>query len=160
LRVRADEHVARGIVSAIRNIALSRDCELTSVCDAGFQGSADQHWITAFAADGGNAILTADTDFLKSPEQVQAVFHTGLKVIHLPSRWAQAPRHMQASWILLWWPRIEQTIREMSSRECYRPKCNAAVEPTLERVQIEFHKADKRHKREQQRASRRSATES
>ena len=64
MRIRADEHVAPAIVVAVRDMALSEGWELDSVLSAGDKGSSDVHWITKFAAEGGDAILTVDTDFL------------------------------------------------------------------------------------------------
>ena len=42
-----------------------------------------------FANEGGKAILTADTDFFRKPNQIVAIDQTGLKVVHLPSKWVQ-----------------------------------------------------------------------
>ena len=85
MRIRADEHIAPAIVKAIEKLAISSGFEITSVLRTGFKGASDVHWITAFAEDGGDAILTADTDFFKQPPQIQAVERTGVRVIHLPA---------------------------------------------------------------------------
>jgi hypothetical protein len=67
LKIRADEHVAPAIIAILHAIALSAGYEIDSVLTAGDRGSSDVHWITKFAAEGGEAILTADTDFIKNP---------------------------------------------------------------------------------------------
>lgn len=92
MKVRADEHVAEAIVRAVRDIALADGWEIDSVVSAKQRGSSDVHWITEFMTGGGDLILSADRDFLESAPQVDAVFRTGAKVIHLPAKWGQAAR--------------------------------------------------------------------
>lgn len=138
MKIRADEHIAPTIVQAIIEIALSEGFELTSVLKEGFQGSSDVHWITAFANDGGGAILTADTDFLKQPPQVQAVERTGVRVIHLPAAWANSTRAVQAGHLMIWWHRIEAQLSAMKQRECYATPFSISDAP-LKKVQIDFH---------------------
>jgi hypothetical protein len=153
VRVCADEHVSPEIVHAVREMALSQDWEITSVIEEGDGGSADDHWITRFARQGGSAILSADTDFLKVPVQVVAVFNTGVRVIHLPARWANAPCHMQASHILQWWKRIEIQIKVMKGRECYQPTWNLVDTGELKRIQIDYAEAHKKLKKANRRST-------
>jgi hypothetical protein len=136
-------------------MALSPGWELTSVYDTGDRGAEDEHWITRFAREGGHAILTADTDFLRVPAQVQAVFETGIRVIHLPSKWANSKSYMQASHILQWWPRIEKQVAMMKPRECFQPPWNLQETGELKRVQIDYAKAQKKLKK----AARRTVQE-
>ena len=118
------------------------------MCDAGDRGAADEHWITRFAKDGGQAIVTADTDFIHKPPQVLAVANTGMKVLHMPSRWANATGNLQAAHILIWWPRIETRILEMKPRECYQPEWNVSgVTGQFKKVVIDFAKAHKKAKK-------------
>lgn len=146
MKIRADEHIAPAIVQAIKQIALSNGFELTSVIKEGFTGSSDVHWITAFAAEGGEAILTADTDFLKRPPQVQAVERTGMKVIHLPSGWANASRAIQAGHLMTWWPRIETALVTMKPRQCYSTPFSPPVAP-LKKVDIDFQGMNRKAKK-------------
>lgn len=147
MRIRADEHVAPAIVEAINRIALGSGFELTSVLTTGFKSASDVHWITAFAADGGDAILTADTDFLKQPPQVQAVERTGVRVIHLPSQWANAALALQASHLLAWWKRIEAQLTSMAGRQCYTMPFNVSEDAQLRRVPLDFQKMSKKAKK-------------
>ena len=147
MRVRADEHIAKAIVVAIRDIALDRVWEISSVHDVGHVGDDDVHWITKFADDGGDAILSADRDFFTLEPQVNAVFDTGLKLIHLPPKWGQARGYLQAAHILQWWRRIEARIEQMEPRECYRPPWNIKETGELLKVSLDFAKAQKRRKR-------------
>ena len=147
MRIRADEHIAPTIVQAINQVALGAGFELTSVLKEGFKGSSDVHWITAFAADGGEAILTADTDFLKQPPQVQAVERTGIRVIHLPSAWANASRAIQAGHLLIWWQRIEAQLKAMKARECYTMPFTVSESVPLKKVAIDFQGMSKKAKK-------------
>ncbi|XAP76994.1 DUF5615 family PIN-like protein [Citromicrobium bathyomarinum] len=147
MKIRADEHVAPAIVDAIANLAITRDFEISSVLRAGFKGASDVHWITAFAADGGEAILTADTDFFKQPPQVQAVERTGVRVIHLPSGWANSNRATQAGYLLVWWSRIERQLTEMKPRECYAIPFTHSEKGTLKKIALNFQEANKKAKK-------------
>lgn len=133
-------------------MALSPGWELSHVFDVGDGGSTDVHWITAFAKDGGSAILSADLDFLKTPPQVVAVFKTGLKVIHLPPKWANAPGALQASHMLLWWARIERKLAEMKARECWRPPWNLREDGELQKIDVDFQEANRKLKKSERRA--------
>jgi hypothetical protein len=147
LRIRADEHVAPAIVQAVKQIALSDGFELTSVLKEGFKGASDVHWITAFAADGGEAILTADTDFLKQPPQVRAVERTGVKVIHLPAAWANASLAVQAGHILIWWQRIEAQLGAMRQRQCFQTPFTVSDSLPLKQIVIDFQAVNKKAKK-------------
>lgn len=154
MKIRADEHVAPAIVRAVRDIALGDGFELTSVLDAGYAGTSDVHWITAFASDVGDAILTADTDFLKLPAQVLAVQRTGLRVIHLPSSWANGRRAMQAGHILISWRRIETQLTTMRPRECFTMPFNVSEDVSLKRVPLDFQGMGKKAKKADRRTDR------
>lgn len=139
--------MAPAIVQAVRDIALSAGWKIDSVFDAGDRGCSDVHWITAFMETGGDAILSADRDFLENPPQVVAVFNTGAKVIHLPPKWGQAKGRLQAAHILMWWERIEECIKEMKARECFRPPWNINDTGTMQKVAIDFQTAHKKLKK-------------
>ncbi|MGM0583380.1 MAG: hypothetical protein ACQEUZ_01850 [Pseudomonadota bacterium] len=132
---------------------LSPGWELSSVLRVGHGGDDDEHWITKFAQEGGDAILSADRDFLNLAPQVNAVFETGLRVIHLPHNWGQAKGYLQAAHILQWWPRIEEVLKAMKARECFRPDWNMSERGKLKKVSINFQKAQKQRKRDRKRAA-------
>jgi len=145
VKIRADEHVSRRIVETVRAICLTEGWTLDQVNEAGDGGKPDQHWLHRFADAGGQAILTADVDFPTRPHQVAAVYNTGIKIILLPSKWAQARGFLQASHILLWWPRMEAKLKDMKPRECYRPDwtINDAT-GAFKKIDIDFNKALKK----------------
>lgn len=147
MKVRADEHVSPAIVQAIRDIALNSPWEISSIHEADQLGYDDVHWITAFAQDGGEVILTADADFIKLEPQVNAVFDTGVKVIHLPKQWAQSRSELQAAHILQWWRRIEAIIAEMKPRECFQPIWNISEQGSMKKIKIEFAKAQRKRRK-------------
>jgi PIN like domain len=152
MKVRTDEHISPEIVRAVREMSLSPGWEISSVFESGDRGAADEHWITRFARNGGRAIISADVDFFKSPPQVLAVFNTGIRVIHLPPKWANAGCHLQAAHVLLWWRRIEARISAMNDRECYRPPWNINESGELMRVQVDYAEAHKKYKKSARRA--------
>ncbi len=137
----------------MNDIALGEGFQLTSVMNAGFSGASDVHWITAFAEDGGDAILTADTDFLKLPPQVMAVQRTGVRIIHLPSSWANAKRALQAGHLLMWWRRIEVQLTVMKPRECFTMPFNVSEDAGMKRVPLDFQGIGKKAKKAGRRSS-------
>lgn len=147
MKIRADEHFSPLLVDAVSQVALRDGWEFTSVLDTGYGGASDPHWVRAFAAEGGGAIISGDSDFCKVYPQIKAVFDTGLKVIHLPPKWSTSTGDLKAAFVFQWWKRIEETIESMRPRECYRPKWNISIESELEKVRLDFHKAEKRYKR-------------
>jgi PIN like domain len=151
LKVRGDEHVSLEIVRAVRAMALTHGWEFSSVVEVGDRGSKDEHWITKFASEGGHAIISGDTDFLKRPHQVLAVNRTGMRVIHMPPKWSNARCDLQAAHTLLWWRRIERTIAAMNPRECYRPPWNATEDGELAKLKVDYQDADKWEKRREKR---------
>lgn len=97
--------------------------------------------------EGGDLILSADRDFLESAPQVDAVFRTGAKVIHLPAKWGQAKGTMQCAHILMWWARIEACAMQMMPRQCFRPPWNISETGKMQRVDIDFQSAQKKLKK-------------
>ena len=146
MKVRADEHISRRIVRAVRSIALDPGWELSTVKERGHAGTPDEHWIAEFGREGGNAILSADRDFFRLAPQIGAVAKTGMKVIHLPAKWANAKIHLQAAHILMWWPRIETTIAEMAPRECYQPEWTVRETGLMKKVRIDFGRARRKRR--------------
>jgi hypothetical protein len=67
-----------------------------------------------------------------------------MKVIHFPAKWANAKVHLQAAHTLLWWPRIEEKIKTMKGRECYRPPWNLSESGELTKVTIDYAEAYKK----------------
>lgn len=148
MKVRCDEHISPRIVTAISDLALSPGWEISSVLTVGHGGEKDDHWITNFANEGGYGIITADRDFLSLPPQINAVFDTGIKVIHLPPKWGQAKGYLQAAHVLQWWRRIEEQLAIMKPRECYRPEWNIREIGEIKKVHINFQKAQKQRRKE------------
>lgn len=154
MKIRANEHISEEIVRAVREIALSPGWNLSHVIEVGDRGSEDEHWITKFANEGGHAVLSGDTDFFKRHHLVLAVNRTGIRVIHMPSKWSNARCELQAAHILLWWRRIEKMVSDMSARECYRPPWNISEDGELNRVKVDYQAADRWEKRQAKRVAK------
>lgn len=121
MKICADEHVSPRIVQAIRPV-LHANWSIISILEEKFAGNSDIYWITQFSQNGGDVILSADRDFLNKMPLVEAISNTGLKMIHLPRRWARSPRHLQAAHILRWWKKIEEALEVMYPGEYRRTK--------------------------------------
>lgn len=147
MKIRADEHVSPMIVRMVRDVAISPPFEFSSIYEAGHRATADTYWITEFAQEGGGAIISADTDFIKKPPQVIAIDQTGLRVIFLPPRFANAAASLQAAHILMWWSRIEEKLKVAKGREFWVPKWNISLDGDLEQRKVDFHAHYKKHKK-------------
>ena len=153
MKIRADEHVSPPIVRWIRELGLSPGWELTSVREAGHGGDHDVTWVTKFAHEGGTAILSADKDFLKRHQQIIAICDTGLRVVHMPPKWANSIRSMQAAHILFWWDKIEATLAKSRPRQFLSvPWGFSGTELILQNVNYE--EARKRLRKSQRRSGK------
>lgn len=160
MKVRADEHVSPHIVSAIQDMALNESWELSSVFTSGDRGNDDEHWITKFSHEGGQAILSADRRIIVHPPQIAAVFNTGMRLIQLPHNWASARIALQAAHVLLWWSRVEKILEKMNDTECYRIPWNLKETGSLKKIPIDFAKMQKKLRKANRRTDRLSiATE-
>jgi len=147
VKIRADEHVSPEIVAAVNKMAITTGFQLTSVIDAGQRGSTDVHWVTQFGKEGGKAIISADTDFFRRPHQVMAVHDAGLMIIHMPHKWANAPRHLQAAHMLAWWKRIEIAVKNGHPKQCWRPEWNISEDGELRPVKVDYEEHRKKLKK-------------
>lgn len=114
MKIRADEHVSPRIIAAVRSLKLPRQLTLSSIYHAGHQGREDVDWITLFAQEGGRAILSGDRDFIKRPPQMSAVAAHGLIIIAMPPPWCTQGLDVQASCLVRWWRKIEETVSAAS----------------------------------------------
>ena len=151
MKIRADEHVSPKIVGIVRQLIMSPSFDFSSVFDSGHRGTKDQYWATVFANEGGEAILSADKDFFRKPNQVVAIDNTGLRVIYLPPKWANASGFLQASHILMWWPRIEAKLKVAKPREVWVVKWNISEEGQLERKKVDYGKYRKKLRKAERR---------
>ena len=112
MKLIADEHVSQKIVRAVSEMALDPNWNLSSIITDGneFRGQHDEDWISIFAGNGGQVIVSADRKMLKRPTLIKKVCQLGLIGIYFPAEWAESRCGRQAAHMLYWWPRIEQTI--------------------------------------------------
>lgn len=137
MKVRADEHVSPKIVQVLKLISLSAGWELTGVREAHPPRTADQTWVPRFAAEGGQAIITADVNMLKRPHLMAAVQQSGVFGLLLPSAWAQSKRHIQAASMIHFWPEIEATFTDAQPGEFWRLP-SALYSGALEKVVVNY----------------------
>jgi hypothetical protein len=140
LRIRADEHIAPKITKAVQSLVLTEGWELTHVRDFHAARTADETWIPRFAAEGGNAILSADRKMLGRPHQLAAIAEGNLIGVFLSSQWAGSRRHVQAASIIWWWPKIEKAISAASPRQCFKVPFDFSGD-SLQEIHIDFEGA-------------------
>ncbi len=141
MKIRADEHISPHLIKYIQdNCTLDPNIQLDSLINTNNRGASDDAWIRQFKEDGGDAILTADSDFIKNSIAVKAVQNTGIKIIHLPAQWAGSNLIRQTAFLLLWWERIIKKIELMKPRQCFQPKWNIKFDTDLKQIEIDFEK--------------------
>ncbi len=131
MKIRADENVSLKIVWALRDFGLPANWELSSTVEARQTGQADIRWVDEFAKQGGDAILTADRDFVTNALLIRVVHEMGLKVVLFPRAFSTSNKFEQAAHVFRWWKRIEAELPAMSPGECRRTEWR---EPKAERL--------------------------
>ncbi len=106
MKICADEHVADSIIEIVSGVCSFPDDEFLHVKDIGAQGIPDEIWVKKFAADGGEGIVTADAAMLKRSNEILAIGNARLKLMVLPSEYANSPKHLQMAFFLLWGPKM------------------------------------------------------
>jgi PIN like domain len=134
----------------IRELRLSPGWELTSVREEGHGGDHDVTWVTKFAREGGHAILSADKDFLKRHQQIVAICDAGLRVVHMPPKWANSIRSIQAAYMLFWWNKIEARLADSKARQFWKVPWGFADSPLILQ-KVDYEESRKRLKKTQRR---------
>ena len=140
MKIRADEHVSPKILQAVRLLCLRQGWEISHVRDEHSEKTADETWLSKFANDGGQAILTGDARILGRPHQLVAIRDTGLISVVLSKDWTKAKRHEQAANIIFWWPRLEQALENSGPGDCWPLPFSFDQQPLNKKV-INYEKA-------------------
>ncbi len=153
MKICADEHVSTWIVGIIRDSCLDQKHSLEHVEDYYLRGIEDEIWVRRFAKAGGQAIISADASMLKRHHELIAICDSGLRLMILPSRWANAARNFQASHIMYWWPKIQDTFSASPPRKCWKVPWGYNDKDPIQSITVDFEDARKKIKK----AGRRTA---
>ena len=105
MKICADENVSWKLVAVLND--LGRDMpRLLHANDIGAKGVKDVIWVRAFANDGGEVIVSADSMMTQRQAELIAIGETGLKLIVLPSNYEKSRILHQTAYLLFWWPKI------------------------------------------------------
>jgi hypothetical protein len=80
----------------------------------------DPSWISKFATDGGDAILSGDSNILQHWPDLIAYMESGLVSFFPPSGFGRLNGYGQASLILRWWPCIVEKIKIAARGDAWR----------------------------------------
>lgn len=86
---------------------------------SGQSGQGDVPWLEAFAADGGNAVISGDVSMRKRPHERQAYRDAGLVMFFFQNRWGNLTLFPKSAMLLKWWPRIEDQLRISEPKQCW-----------------------------------------
>ncbi|MFD0987994.1 PIN-like domain-containing protein [Methyloligella solikamskensis] len=79
----------------------------------------DKNWIIRFAEDGGEVVISGDTQMRQKPHERLALSRAGLITIFFEPRWGRANCFVKAAMMLRWWPKIDEHIATASAGSCW-----------------------------------------
>jgi hypothetical protein len=151
LKICADEHESTWIVGIIRDSCLDKEHSLEHVEDYHLRGVQDEIWVRRFARAGGEAIVSADANMLRRHHEVIAICESSLRLIVLPSKWANSARNMQAAHIMFWWPKIQGIIAISAPRKCWKVPWGFSESDTIQPITVDFEDARRKIKKAERR---------
>jgi len=153
LKICGDEHFSPWIIKVIQDSCLDKSHQLHHVDDFQAKSVADDIWVKKFAKAGGEVVLGADGMMLRRPTEVVAICDTAMRLIVLPHQWANAPRHLQVSHVLYWWPHIEAVLAASRPRQCFKvPWGWGETKGAVQAIKVDFEGARKKLKKSLRRA--------
>jgi hypothetical protein len=113
LKVAFDEHIPPALARALRALDLE-GFEFHSAREFTTEARAptDVPWIAAFAADGGEIVVSGERQMRSLPEVQAAIAETGVKSFYLPPRWNNWDMPRRVAYVLAWWDRIVSKAKE------------------------------------------------
>ena len=121
MKVRLDENLSYRVAGAIRAILTGRTgLHVDWVRDIHPPSTKDPSWISQFAAEGGNAIVSGDANILQHWPDLIAYMESGLVSFFPPPSFDKLKGYGQASLILRWWPCIVEKIKVSSPGDAWR----------------------------------------
>ncbi|KRR11299.1 hypothetical protein CQ12_05600 [Bradyrhizobium jicamae] len=121
MKIRLDENLSYRVAKALRAFLADRSgLEVTWVRDFHPPGTDDPSWLKAFAAEGGNAILSGDARILQHWPNLIAYMESGLISFFPPSSFDDLKGFGQASLLLRWWPVIVEKTKLSQAGDCWR----------------------------------------
>ena len=153
MKICADEYLSTWIVGIIRDSCLDPKHSLEHVEDYHLRGVDDEIWVRRFAKAGGEAVVSADANMLRRHHEPIAVCDSGLRLVILPDKWACAKRNLQASHVMLWWPRIQETIAASLPRKCWKVPWGFSERDPLLPLTVDFEDARRKIKKADRRVS-------
>jgi hypothetical protein len=107
VKVAFDEHIPPALARALQALNLE-GFEFHSAREFTPKTAApsDVPWIAAFAADGGDVVISGERQMRSLPEVQAAIAETGVKSFYLPPRWNSWDMARRVAFVLAWWSRI------------------------------------------------------
>jgi PIN like domain len=112
MKICADENISHRLVEIVNDLSGQSLPRLLHVSEIGAQGVKDVIWVRTFADQNGEAILTADANMSKRQSERIAIGEAGLRLLILPTQYQQGGTRFQAAYMLLWWSRIVELVRQ------------------------------------------------
>lgn len=148
MKIRLDENISYRVADAIKAYMANRPgFEVSWVRQDNDPGTSDPAWLTKFAADGGDAIVSGDARILQHWPDLVAYTESGLISFFPPPQYAELVGYGKAAFILRWWPAIVEKIKGAERGDRFRMPYSWA--PDVSKFQV---LVDPRLKTDEQRA--------
>lgn len=121
MKIRLDECLSFRVAAALRGFTANRSgFEVSHVRDDNPRKTDDPTWIRAFAADGGDVVISGDPNILRHWPNLVAYRESGLIAFFPPARWDVLRGAGQAALIVRWWPAIVEKAKASQRGDCWR----------------------------------------
>ena len=126
MKIAFDENVPPAMVKVFQTFANEKQLkrrigafEITSAKqytpapgDGDYQKKNDAPWIKRFAAEGGNVIISGDTEMRYVPHERLALIQAGMLVFFFDGKWSQWDFFRKCSLLIYHWPAIAARIKK------------------------------------------------
>ncbi|MCP3397147.1 hypothetical protein [Bradyrhizobium sp. CCGB20] len=106
----ANERQLQKLISGKFEVESAKDYSPTKD-DPDYVPHSDVPWVKRFAAAGGKAIISDNTDMKRQPHERLALIECGMIVIFFESQWSGWKFFRKCALLLHWWPEIAMKLK-------------------------------------------------
>jgi hypothetical protein len=130
LKIRLDENLSYRVAHAVLAIVANREgFEVTHNSEVA-QGVKDPAWLTKFAAEDGDMIVSGDWRILQHWPDLVAFTESGLVSFFPPAVFGQMVGYARAAFILRWWPTMLEKYKSSERGDRWRLPASWTPDPT------------------------------
>jgi len=130
LKIRLDENLSYRIANALVAYMANKDGFEVTHNALVAQGEKDPSWLTKFAADDGDMIISGDWKILQHWPDLVAYTESGLVSFFPPAPFGQMKGFARAAFILRWWPAMIEKHKSSQRGDRWRIPFTWTPDPT------------------------------